>query len=652
MMSAILFLLLLPVCAAGITILADTDFYDSLPFVTGCGILLLYVLAFFGALDMAGWVALVLAAALFLLLWKKGRQASSVLSQEPHTGQPAPSASMKEPRAGRQLSFAALRDPQLYLALALMLCAAVLASDRVVVWWDDLNYWASDVKALWTTGGFAGRYGNVSPSFGDYPPALSLWKRAFLSLSPAVFREGLQYSAYHVLNMIFMLPLLKVTRRFPLPARLLAVPAVLLLPGAFCGLQFAGAAADITMGCVFGALLLTLISEEKDSRLRYARIAVYASILVLTKFTGIIWLIAAVCLRAVVRDTCPKKTHNAAVRLLTAAFPAVVWGSWMLFCLVNRRVAKLTGEAVRMARGHFALPEKSALLIRAFTEAFFLRPLHEDRNLTLDLSAGVMFAVIIISSVIILFCQKHRGNAAGARRAGQMLVWFLCTGILVYFAILSMHLTLFRTEEQYLNAYNCALSIARYGAPFLLGSSMLLLHELTLLLAESRVPHTAHSAGETQRTDMPDNTAAKAEPGSLPRAARYALLPLLLFPLLTADYAGELRAFITYRETREADLKTRENTIDEEGRIFVEEFRDRRELWGQRILFLRSLPGHESRDAAIAYEVCPIPVVFTEYDPAVDMNEETVKSLKDKWHATQIWYIEKQDPEDGQTPAD
>ncbi len=54
MMSAILFLLLLPVCAAGITILADTDFYDSLPFVTGCGILLLYVLAFFGALDAAG----------------------------------------------------------------------------------------------------------------------------------------------------------------------------------------------------------------------------------------------------------------------------------------------------------------------------------------------------------------------------------------------------------------------------------------------------------------------------------------------------------------------------------------------------------------------------------------------------------------------
>ncbi|MBR5116945.1 MAG: hypothetical protein IK096_07745, partial [Lachnospiraceae bacterium] len=159
-----------------------------------------------------------------------------------------------------------LTEPQFLFAVLIMLAAAILASGRVVTWWDDLNFWANDARFLWYMRGFAGKYGNVSPEFGDYPPVTALWKWIFLSFSPHEYREGLQFSAYHVLNMIYLLPLIKYTRRFPsLILRLLAVPTVFLIPGIICSLQFTGSAADITMGTIYSSLLLAMVENPAPS---------------------------------------------------------------------------------------------------------------------------------------------------------------------------------------------------------------------------------------------------------------------------------------------------------------------------------------------------------------------------------------------------
>ena len=51
------------------------------------------------------------------------------------------------------------------LCSVFMVCLCV--SDRMVLWWDDLNFWATDVKSIYYLNGFAGKYGNTAPEFGD-----------------------------------------------------------------------------------------------------------------------------------------------------------------------------------------------------------------------------------------------------------------------------------------------------------------------------------------------------------------------------------------------------------------------------------------------------------------------------------------------------
>ena len=70
-----------------------------------------------------------------------------------------------------------------------MILLVYLLKDKIALWWDDINYWAVDAKALYYNGGFAGKYGNVAPEFGDYPPGLQLFKWFVMHLS-SDFSEG------------------------------------------------------------------------------------------------------------------------------------------------------------------------------------------------------------------------------------------------------------------------------------------------------------------------------------------------------------------------------------------------------------------------------------------------------------------------------
>ena len=522
-----------------------------------------------------------------------------------------------------------LIDPQLLLAIGLMCAAAILASGRVVVWWDDLNFWANDAKYLWFMRGFAGKYGNVSPEFGDYPPVTALWKWIFLSLSPREYREGLQFSAYHVLNMIYLLPLLKSTRRFPsLIARLLAVPAVFLIPGIVCALQFTGSAADITMGTVYGALLIAMAEHPAaapsgkaltgEEVFRLLRIALYTGVLLLTKNTGFEWAFFALLFWLLV---CGKRETLRSV-LPTVLVPGAFWGSWLLFCLTHRRVAKLTGEGIRMASGGFVLPERAGEKFAVFLRSFFLYPLHEEKTWVIDLSAGALFLIIIITTVIITMPGRSvpdRDPHAPALRRVPLILFLLLSGIAAYGAIMITHLSIFRVEEQYFDPFDMTRSISRYAAPYTISAIALLLH----LIAEG-APDAGRRSGD----------AGQPGAGNAFRRSLFSVaVPFLLFPLLTACYPGEARAFLTWRETRARDLAVREETVGEDGRAFLSWAGEHEDLWGRgRVLFLRD-PGtnHWVRDTYIGYAACPLAVVYAEAEP------DGIDRLRDEMHAAIVY---------------
>ena len=578
------------------------DVFDTLPFTACCAILTLYILAFFHALPFAGWICGAGVIALGVILVKRARTQEKV---------PAPDTVRRQ-----------ILDPQFLLALAIIIAAGILAADRVVTWWDDINFWANDAKYLWAAGGFAGKYGNVSPEFGDYPPAMALWKWIFLSLSPRVYQEGLQFSAYHVLNLLLLLPLLKKTRQFThLIPRLIAVPAVLLLPSVVCALQFGGTAADIPMGILYGALLLAIreAGKSEGSSFVHARIAVYASVLVLIKSSGFYWAILALAYALWVqrRSEKPENLKSARLtRLIPAILPILTWGSWLIYCLANRRIAKLTSEAVNFAGGRRAVATDIGERLRVYLEAFFLQPLHEDRQITLDPSAGGMIGILIITCVIVRFFITH----SQAKLLNRTTIFFAVTALTTYGAIMAAHLTIFQTEAQYSDPFVMARSISRYGAPWMLGALMIVLDRVAV-------------AALNQNNG--DNQSQKA----WHNPATVATAVFLAIPLLTAGYAGEVRAFITYRESRESDLAIREETIDPEGRAFLKYLADHPELADTgRILFLRDASlNHRVKDIYISYEASPVPVVYADYSPG--MTEDEIRALQTEYHAHEVWYL-------------
>ena len=69
------------------------------------------------------------------------------------------------------------------------------------------------MKSIFYLDGFADRYENVAPEFGDYPPGTQMLKWWFLHLSPSEFREGLMFAGYYVCNLAFLVPLLERIRK-------------------------------------------------------------------------------------------------------------------------------------------------------------------------------------------------------------------------------------------------------------------------------------------------------------------------------------------------------------------------------------------------------------------------------------------------------
>ena len=150
--------------------------------ITCCGcILLLYFLAFFRILSWIDYISIPVIIAIAVLVISEGATKDYLRH------------------------FLTVQNICILVTLVLL---SVSQIPRVASWWDDINYWATDVKAMLAIDGFAGKYGNVSPEFGDYPPAMSLFKWLFVHINPKEYTEGLGFSGYLCFNFVLLLPLI------------------------------------------------------------------------------------------------------------------------------------------------------------------------------------------------------------------------------------------------------------------------------------------------------------------------------------------------------------------------------------------------------------------------------------------------------------
>ena len=521
-----------------------------------------------------------------------------------------------------------LKEPGVLVFPAGLVLILLCENARIAVWWDDLNYWASDAKSLLYLDGFASKYGNVSPSFGDYQPAGQLFKWWFLSLAPGrSYQEGLLYIAYYVLILSFMMPLAGAF----LPERPLFFPVRILLGSAVAVLALAaptvcetfcctGMCAEVPLGLAYGLFLFSSCDRRPHRRRWYPclQLTLLLMFLVMMKLSGILWAFFGVLFLFSIRRYGGKFAADgqtsgipAAVRLtfrerlLLVLLPVLTLGSWLTICLLDRRVSKLTGESIRLAGAHsLDLTSNTAAIIRSYLTAFFLRPLHRAWTFCLDLTPALLFFLIL--AALLLFTKK---GLLRKQETGHAFVYFTVTGLLFYVILLICHLTIFVTEEQYLSPDGMVASIERYGAPFFLSA----LYFLGMFLA---VPPSSE-------TRFSGNTARPFRRGG--RIQRFvssaAFVPLLCacVILLCADWPAVWQASVGYRAERSADLAYRDSFQDASSQEFLTQsdalWRGMAQLpggfHGCRILYLRddARPVWMS-NTYISYAASPAAVVF------------------------------------------
>lgn len=558
--------------------------------MTACGLIfVLYLLAFAGHLSWIDGIgmALLLVTAVWLLVCGK-RQLCK--------------------KWARQLT-----EPSFLAALLLLIVVSVCVSAKTVTWWDDINFWATDVKSIYFLDGFAGKYRNAAPEFGDYPPGAQLFKWWFLHFDAANFREGLAFAGYYCLNLIFLAPLLrKIPGRNPLVFGM-ACTLLWLLPGIAEVYGYQGFCADLTMACIYGSFLYAVIDrEEHKESFYYGRLAAYLGLLVLVKSIGFLW--AAFGILFLLLEELGRKERGWLLRLsAVAAAPVLTGGSWLCFCMLMRRVTKTTTTAVKyVTTDEYGFSGYMSEFAKAFFQAFFMEPLHKEKGLGIDLTPFALY--LLIGGLLIFFFWTGKLALSGGKR----ILWFiLLSGAAFYAVIFLAHITIFATETQYLEASGMISSIERYGAPFTIGSVIFL-------------AYVWMERGEVFFRGK----------GRLAERCGTVLL-LAVFVVLTAQHSIAWEGLIGYRSSVQEDLQEREEMLDDTARKFLDALNV---LEGEstRVLCIQKDTGVRwVRNSYTGMEAAPVSVVYRGVNLA-DATEEWLRNEILASHAEYL-YVEQQE---------
>ncbi|MCM1146015.1 MAG: hypothetical protein NC321_15390 [Clostridium sp.] len=570
--------------------------------------LALYALAFMCHLSWIDGVGIgVLAAfAIVFLRWKKEKRSALVKSCLKNVTQP---------------SFIA--------AVFLILIVTLCTSQKVVTWWDDINFWATDVKSLYYLDGFAAKYGNVAPEFGDYPPGSQLIKWWLLHFDPHTFREGLAFAGYYVMNLAFMLPLFHHIKGKNVLIFLGMALSLWLLPSVAEIYGYDGFCADLTMACIYGSFLYAVTDrEEKPDGFYYIRLALYLAVLVLVKSVGFIWAAFGLVFLAVYQWNAPsasavdeEKTAKKAklkdgIRALPLAIaPLITGGSWMLFCLLMRRVTKTTATAVKyMTTDEYGISGYTGDFAKAFLQAFTLSPLHKEKTPVLDVTPLGFY--IIVCVLVVFFFRK---NLLPPKQGKLVLCFAVISGAVFYAVIFLAHITIFATETQYLEASGMISSIERYGAPFTVGT--------LIFLANIWLRYGGRLWENAKR----------------PFFIRYgACLCFLAFVALTAGWKSAYNGLIGYRVDVAADLAQRADMIDEDAAAFLQKIQILGMENSTRVCYIqRDDTPRWVKNSYTNMEASPVSVVYKSVNLNDAVTDWMAQEIRDS-HAAYL-YVEETD---------
>lgn len=554
--------------------------------VTACGlILLLYPLAYIRCLSWIDGISVAILVYSFLDLWKKNKEQRKKYFDEIQD---------------------ILRQPATWIIVASSVIVSLCVQDRIALWWDDVNFWATDVKSIYYIDGFAGKYGNVAPEFGDYPPGVQLFKWWFLHFSPLQFNEGLMFAGYYTLNMLLLAPLFSGVRKGKNAVSnviyfVAGSVSLFLFPSVVETFYLEGTCSDLPMAIAYGVFLWGVLDEKNHKPVfSYVRQTFSLALVMICKNTGFQWVVYGLIFWLIYHVIIEKEQKLLLRFAEVSVLPLVMEGSWLLSCVLKRRVAKLTGAGIKMAVSlDVPTVDYRAELLENFIKGFTIEPIHRQNTIGLDLSV----AAVLVIAAIILYVFGRKGICL-PKQAKLLLWYFGITAVISYGITLVAHMTIFVTELQYLEAVVMTASIERYGAPFTIG----VLYVLWQLWVHGKEKN---------------------------RKSRYFMA--ISCVCLCAQWPGAYHALIGYRGELADQHQERAAMVEEEARIFKEKTQDIWEDKGTRVLYLRDgSKNHRVKDTYINYEVSPLGVVYGDTTEQLEQYDYG-KQLIEQSHASYLY---------------
>lgn len=603
--------------------------------LTCCGfILVLYILAFFGILTWIDYLSVPLLIA--VIIWLISNEELKICFQK----------------------FITIQNVIVVLFLAGLVVSQYF---RVVTWPEDISFWNTDLKQLWYLDGFAGKYANVVPDFGDYPPGVNLFKWFFVHMYHAKYIEGLGLAGYTVLNFVLLLPLtsrinelvekkvvIKKERRSRIRVstnkkyvvsdkrliskykvdytegstgeeekfdhvggmililiNIFTYICILLLPTVVNKICFEGTSADVTMGIVFGMLLWSIWDTKvEEGRFYYVRIAIYGSVIILCKTIGIAWaLLAFIFLIGCYISRRSNLAFDSAAQ--ESKFKYLV-GIIICWCatLASWIVYCVYNHRIsKVTSDALALIGSKDLDIHFFMKANsfpFLQGFTVypmHTNTSGILDLSVLMIFVVFIGTIVAYGKQFIITKS---QCVWLLIYVVFTAIVAYGIIFAGHLTIFAGDSRYATGQGMALSLSNFSAPFVLGFFILICGIWFDTIPEMKVVRpTTESAvkGHIQAERL--------------LALRIFYGAIAGFVLLCCDYVVVFNSLGGYWFNRDRVIDERDAYISNDSRIFLSEIKTKKELRGSRVLYLRDVSkGDDGAEAYISYEAAPISVVY------------------------------------------
>ncbi len=420
--------------------------------------LALYPLAFLHILSMIDWLLVAAGAGAFIFILARARLEGK-------------KAFLDELR--RQFC-----DTHLWVCAGILLLMAWLLRDEQILEWDAYNFWGPDVKSLFYRDGFAPKYSNPAPRFGDYPPFAQLiwWWALHLA---GTYQERYLFFAYYIFgaSLLFL-----ISDRFrggngwnSLIVSMLACTGAVILPGAACTAWFRSLYVDPIMAMLFGAALgLTVCREQKHPVFWKAKIWILLLCLTLVRSIGILWAVLVILFYALWWHG---EYRDSRFLLICGGGVGLCYGSWRVFCGAMERSTALTVSFPAIASrrlqelkdGVFWQSGHNRGYLKSYWEAFWTTPIHREHTFAIDLSPALLILLLFVSAVLLWkigFVPHHKL---------VRLVAFLAACIfLIYSVLIIGQLTMFYTEEKYLDPVNAVTLMTRYCSPANMGLLILI----------------------------------------------------------------------------------------------------------------------------------------------------------------------------------